>query len=112
MIVDMRTYTVRPGTLRRQLALYAEHGLLVQQRYLGQPFPSLLGDVGDVNRCVHLWAYDDAADRARRHAAMQADPERQAHLKRTAAAGYLISRNNRLMCPEEFAPLQRSGAGR
>lgn len=111
MIVDMRTYTVRPGTLRRQLAMYAEHGLPVQTRHLGEPFAFLLTDVGDVNSYVHLWAYDDVADRARRRAAMQADPDWQAYLKRSAEAGYLVSQNNRLMRPAEFAPLHRQGTG-
>ncbi len=26
MLYDVRTYTCRPGTLKRHLALYAEHG--------------------------------------------------------------------------------------
>ena len=37
MIVDHRTYTVRPGTLRKQLALYEKHGFAAQKRYFGEP---------------------------------------------------------------------------
>ena len=37
MLLDHRTYTVRPGTLRKQLALYEKHGLAAQKRYFGEP---------------------------------------------------------------------------
>ena len=37
MLVDHRTYTVRPGTFRKQLALYENHGLAPQKRHFGEP---------------------------------------------------------------------------
>ena len=37
MLIDHRTYTLRPGTLRKQLALYEKHGLAAQKRYFGEP---------------------------------------------------------------------------
>ena len=38
MIFDHRTYTCQPGTIKKQLALYEEHGLPAQSRNLGGPF--------------------------------------------------------------------------
>jgi hypothetical protein len=43
---------------------------------------------------VHIWAYEDAADRERKRAAMQADPDWQAFLARSGEAGYLESQEN------------------
>src|SRR5687768_13964681 len=37
MIFDHRTYTVRPGTLPKQLELYEKHGKAPQERHLGKP---------------------------------------------------------------------------
>ena len=37
MLIDHRTYTLRPGTLRKQLALYEKHGLAHQKRHFGEP---------------------------------------------------------------------------
>ena len=39
---------------------------------------------------VHIWAYENAADREQRRADMQADPEWQAFLKMSAEAGNLL----------------------
>ena len=64
MLLDHRTYTCRPGTLRKQLALYQEHGWAAQTEHLGQPFAYLTTETGDVNVYVHIWMYEDAADRA------------------------------------------------
>ena len=35
MLYDVRTYTCRPGTIRKHQALYLEHGFEVQKRHLG-----------------------------------------------------------------------------
>jgi NIPSNAP len=107
LIVDHRTYTCRPGTLPKQLELYEQHGLAVQKRHLGEPLAYLVTETGELNTYVHIWVYQDAGDRERRRAAMQADPEWQAFLKVSAEAGYLIRQENRIMTPAPFAPLRR-----
>lgn len=66
MLVDHRTYTVRVGTLRKQLALYEKHGLAVQKRHFGEPLAWLVSETGDVNTYVHIWAYENAEDRTSR----------------------------------------------
>ncbi|OJW29654.1 MAG: NIPSNAP family protein [Rhodospirillales bacterium 69-11] len=107
MLIDHRTYTVRPGTMNKQLALYEEFGLKAQKRHLGEPLAYLITETGAINTFVHIWVYKDAADRAARRAAMQADPEWQAYLQKTAEAGYLIKQENNLMTPASFAPIAR-----
>ena len=42
MLVDHRTYTVRPGTMAKQMALYQEFGWKPQTRHLGQPLAYLI----------------------------------------------------------------------
>lgn len=104
MLLDHRTYTCRPGTIRKQLALYEEHGWAAQTEHLGLPFAYLLTETGDPNTYVHIWMYEDAADRAKRRAAMQADPRWVAFLEKSAEAGYLVGQKNSLMTPAAFAP--------
>jgi hypothetical protein len=108
MLLDHRTYTCRAGTIRKHLAIYEQSGLAVQKRHLGEPLAYLLTETGDVNSYVHIWVYEDAADRARKRAAMQADPEWQAYLEKSGEAGYLLKQENKLMTPASFAPLQRA----
>jgi hypothetical protein len=107
MLVDHRTYTVKPGTMARQVALYQEFGLVPQMRYLGEPLAWLITESGEVNTYVHIWVYKDAADRAAKRAAMGADPDWQMYLQKTGEAGYLIGQKNSLMTPAAFAPIKR-----
>lgn len=107
MLLDHRTYTVRAGTLRKQLALYEKHGLAPQKRHFGEPFAYLVSETGDVNTYVHIWLYDDVADRARKRASMMKDPEWLAYLDMNAEAGYLIKQESKLMSPAPFAPIKR-----
>ena len=110
MLFDHRTYTVKPGTLPKQLELYAQHGKAPQERHLGPPLLYGITETGPINSYVHVWVYDDAADRARKRAAMQADPEWKAFLKLSAEAGYLIAQENRLLTPAPFFKLARCAA--
>lgn len=102
MIYDHRTYTCRPGTIKKHMALYADHGWQVQSRHLGQPVVYGAVETGDVNSYVHIWIYKDAADRTAKRAAMAADPDWATFLKLSAEAGYLVSQVNQILTPAAF----------
>jgi len=70
VLVDHRTYRIKPGMTQAHLEIYEKHGLAAQTRHLGQPMAYMFAESGDVNTIVHDWAYEDAADRTRRRAAM------------------------------------------
>jgi hypothetical protein len=107
MLLDHRTYTVRPGTLPRHLKIYEEFGMAAQRRHLGEPLAYLITETGEINTYVHIWVYEDAGDRARKRAAMQADPDWQTFLAKNAEAGFLIKQENKLMTPAPFYPIKR-----
>ena len=107
MIVDVRTYRIKPGKMPQELDLYAKRGLAPQVRHLGPPLAYLHGESGDINELVHLWVFDDAADRERKRAAMMSDPEWQTYLKLADEAGFLVDQRNSLMVPASFAPIKR-----
>ena len=103
MLIDHRTYRVRPFTLHKHLALFNEHGYPVLKKYVGEPLGFFLPTDGDVNSYVHIWVYESHADRAQRRALMDKDPAWHAFLQKAADAGYLISQESRLMVPSEIA---------
>jgi hypothetical protein len=109
MLLDHRTYTVRPGTLNLQLELYATFGLPAQTRHLGPPLMFLITETGELNTYVHIWAYADAADRMRRRAALQTDPDWLVYAEKAATAGYITRQETKLMTPAFFAPLELAG---
>lgn len=109
MLIDHRTYRCKPGTLPKYIQLYEEHGKAPQTRHLGQPVAHMTTESGAMNTLVHIWAYDNAADREKRRAAMQADPEWQNFLKLSAEAGYLENQTTMLMVPTKVFPFKKPG---
>jgi NIPSNAP len=102
MIIDHRTYTLRPGTIATYVKLYESQGYPIQSRHLGKPlgwFTSM--DIGQLNQIVHLWAYEDLAERAKKRAAMQADPEWQAFVKE--ASTMIMTMENKILTPGPVA---------
>lgn len=107
MLLDVRTYTCRPGTIKTHLELYEKLGKAPQSRHLGQPLAYLTTETGDPNQYVHIWVYENAGDRETKRAAMQADPEWIAYTQESAKLGALIAQENKLMRPVDFYPLKR-----
>ena len=107
MLLDMRSYTCRPGMLPKQLKLYEEYGKAPQTRHLGQPVAWMTTETGNINQFVHIWAYDSAADREKKRAAMEADPDWQLYKQKSGELGALVSQENRLMKPAPFFDLPK-----
>ena len=107
MLVDVRTYTCRPGTIAKHLALYEKRGKGPQTRHLGAPLAYLKCETGNPNEYVHMWVYENAADREEKRAAMWADPDWVAYTQESAKLGALERQENKLMTPVDFFPIQR-----
>jgi hypothetical protein len=102
MIFDHRTYELQPGRLREFLALYEKDGLPVRKKHLGNLVGFFTTEIGNVNEIVHIWAYEDLADRTKRRAAMAADPAWQAYLQKSRE--YMKHMNNKILVPTSFSP--------
>ena len=102
MLLDVRTYTCKPGSIKAHLEVYEKFGKVPQTRHLGQPVAYLVTETGNVNQYVHIWAYENAGDRETRRGAMQADPDWIRYTQESAKLGALINQENRLMRPVDF----------
>jgi hypothetical protein len=103
MIVEQRTYRVRPGSVRDYLRTYEhEGGLELQRKYLGRLIGYFNTEFGALNEIVHLWAYDDLADRERRRAALSADP--QWHQYAPKIFQFIETQESRILKPAPFSP--------
>ena len=108
MIIDLRTYTLRVGTVRDFLALYAKDGLEVQRRHLGQPLGYYTTEVGELNEVVHIWQYEDATDREQRRAALESDPQWLAYRRAAASENQVIKQSNVLLKSVDFSVFDAS----
>lgn len=106
MLLDVRTYVCKPGTLKAHLDLYNKYGKAPQVRHLGQPLLFASCETGNPNEYVHIWCYQNAADREARRAGLWVDPEWLSYVKQSAELGALESQQNKLMKPVDFFPLQ------
>ena len=102
MILDERTYTIAPAHVGTYLDLYVREGMAIQTGHLGKLIGWFTQDIGTVNDVVHIWQYDDLADRERRRAAMEADPAWQAYLQKSRE--YMQTMNNKILVPTTFSP--------
>lgn len=107
MLLDVRTYTCRPQTIKKHIALYEKMGKAPQTRHLGEPLAYMTTETGNVNQYIHIWVYEDATDREKRRAAMWKDPEWLAYIEESAKMGALEAQENRLMTPVSFFPIKR-----
>ncbi len=107
MLLDIRTYRCRPGTINKHLALYEQMGKAPQFRCLGEPLAYLKTETGNPNEYVHIWVYENAGDREAKRAAMWSDPEWLAYTQESAKLGALESQENKLMVPADFCPLKK-----
>lgn len=104
MIVEERTYTLHPGKVPVYLRLYEDEGLAIQTRIL----PRLVGyfstDLGELNQIVHMWGYDDLAQRAQKRAELAADESWKAFVVKLQP---LIQRmESRILVPAPFSPIR------
>ena len=104
MLVDVRSYRCRPGTINVHLALYEEYGLVPQYRCLGKPLAFLRGESGDPNEYVHIWVYQNAGDREAKRVKLWSDPDWLTYVQKSAELGALERQKNKLMVPTSFCP--------
>jgi NIPSNAP len=104
MIVDHRTYTVAHGKMGEYLERYERIALPIQLRHLERLVGFFVSDIGPQNQVVHIWAYDDIADRQARRDRLAADPEWKAFLKLNA--GTFVEQENKILTPTKFSPLR------
>jgi hypothetical protein len=104
MIIEQRTYELKPGSLPEFLASYEAEGLPLQKDALGQLVGYFIAEVGELNRIVQLWRFDSYEDRLSRRAALSANPQWRNFLGRTAVM--VVRQRNELLTPASFSPIK------
>lgn len=106
LLIEERCYVLHAGhTPAMYLDLYRRSGALdLQTKTLGRLLGYFVTEIGELNALVHLWGYDSFEDRARRRAALAAEPLWQEYL--TQIRPMLKSMHNRLLTPADFSPIR------
>ena len=102
MIVEQRTYTLKPGTVGEWMKRYQEEGLDIQRPVLGTLVGYFQTECGALNQVVHMWAFEDYADRERRRAALKAEPRWSKYL--ATVTPLIVAQESRILIPAPFSP--------
>ncbi len=100
MIYEIRTYRLSVGAVPAYIQAISEEGIAIQRPHLGTLHGYFFSEIGPLNEIVHIWAYQDLADRETRRAALAADPRWIRFLPRIQ--GLIQTMDNKIMNPMPF----------
>ncbi len=102
MYVEIRTYTLKNGSVPAYLDAVGDTGIEIQKRHLGRLIGYYASEIGPINQIVHIWGFESLDDRQRRRAALMADPQWQAFLPRIR--DLIVQAECKIMNPAPFSP--------
>ena len=101
-LYELRTYTLYVGKMGEAQKLYQEIGWPALQKRGDKLVGYFTGDIGAMNQIIHIWRFDDDADRRAHWDAVFADAD---FMKFAAAFRPLVlSQENKLMMNASWGP--------
>jgi hypothetical protein len=104
VIVEERTYTLYPGKMAEYMRIYAEHGVAIQTRVLGNLIGYFSSEIGELNNVVSLWGYESMEARTRLRAQLQDDEGWRAYVPKILPL--IQTMQNRILIPASFSPIR------
>lgn len=101
-IYELRTYSAIVGKMAELTALYTNEGWPALAKHPQKLVGYFTGDVGAINELIHLWKFDDDADRRAFWAGVFADPEFMAFAAKIRPL--IREQNNKLMLSAPWGP--------
>lgn len=105
MIVEQRTYTIKPLRTSDFLELYERAALPLQKKYLGHLVGFFVSEIGPLNQVVHLWAFDSLAEREQRRKEMTKDADWPLYLNELRALDIVLGQETKVMKSVSFSPV-------
>ena len=75
MIIEMRTYILKPTTLKKFLDIYNDEIRETHVSILGNQIGFFYTEFGELNKVVHLYGYDSYKDREKRREILSKNKE-------------------------------------
>ncbi len=102
MMVEMRSYVLRPGALPEFMRLMGSEGIGIERPILGDMLGFYSTEIGAINKVIHLWRYASFEDRQQRRARLAASPEWAAFVPKVLPL--IQEMHNELLNPAPFSP--------
>jgi hypothetical protein len=101
-IYELRTYSAIVGKMSQIVDLYKSEGWPALSKHPPKLVGYFTGDVGAVNQLIHLWKFDDDADRRAFWAGVFADPDFMAFAAKIRPL--MVDQQNKLMLSAPWGP--------
>ena len=101
-VYELRTYNVIVGKMAEVVEQYKTQGWPAVARHPDRLVGYFTGDIGALNQLVHLWKFDDDADRRAFWAGVFADPEFMAFAAKIRPL--IREQENKLMLSAPWGP--------
>ena len=100
MLIEHRTYTLKPGTIAQFVDFFEHHDLPFIVPIMGHPVGWYTTEIGPLNRVIQIWAFADFEDRDRRRAEVAAHQCWANHL--ATLEPLVVSQSSMLLRPAPF----------
>ncbi len=104
MIVEECITTLHPDEAPEFLKPYEEEGLAIQTPIPGNLVGYFSTEIGPLNQVVHMWGYQDHAERDSRRAKLGAVPAWQAFVKKIRPL--IVTQEHKILIPAPFSPIR------
>ncbi len=104
MIVEMRTYTIKPGRLHDFIKIYNTEIRETHIKILGNQLGFFYSEFGALNQVVHLYGYDSHYDRDKRRKILAQNENFKNYVKK--AASLISAQTSQLLIPTEFSKIK------
>ena len=104
MIVEHRTYKIKPGKVNKLMDLYEKEGMEVHRRILGNQLGYFYTEIGPLNEIVHIYGYDSLDDRAKRRKELSENNIWKNFLSK--AIGYVEHQESKILIPASFSKIK------
>ena len=104
MIIEMRTYTIKPGELHNFINIYDAEIREIHTKILGNQLGCFYTEIGNVNEVVHLYGYDSYEDRQSRRITLSKSPEFKAYIGKVK--DLIVDMKNQLMTTNYFSKIK------
>lgn len=101
-LYEQRTYHVLVGKMSELVELYRSVGWPLLEKHSDKLVGYFLGDVGGLNQLIHIWKFDDDADRRAFWAAFYGDQGLMVFAAKLRPL--LASQENKLMMSAPWGP--------
>tara|TARA_B100001121_G_C18224831_1_gene405371 strand:- start:101 stop:430 length:330 start_codon:yes stop_codon:yes gene_type:complete len=105
MIIEKRTYSLRPGGVAQYMEIYKKYGLQIQTKILGGLVGWFHPEFGELNQIVHMWAYKSLSERTRRRAKLHRTKEWQTYLAKQREAELIVKQDSQILTPAPWSPV-------